>query len=145
MEIHEELYNQIVASMPIVCVDLLVRKTSGQILLVKRRNRPAKNQWWFPGGRVLFNEKLSDAVRRKAKQECGLSLPETLNEKGAFELLFSEGGSRYHSVTFLFECIVDDAITTSLDFQSSSYIWIDQVSLSNYQLHEFIMNSIKLK
>ena len=142
MEIPEYLYQQIVSSMPIVCVDLLIRNKFGHVLLLKRRNSPAKDQWWFPGGRVLLNEKRSDAVRRKAKQECGLTLPENLHLKGTFELFFYEGGANFHSITTLFECGLDGDQQISLDDQSFEYKWVDQVFLNKYQLHDFITNSI---
>jgi colanic acid biosynthesis protein WcaH len=142
MQIQEDLYQQIVATMPIACVDLLVRNPSGKVLLLKRRNSPAKGQWWFPGGRVLFNERLSDAVRRKAKQECGLTLPPTLQERGIFELLFCEGSSTFHSVSVLFECTLEHDSKITIDSQSSEYIWADKLSLQKYSVHDFIKNAL---
>lgn len=71
MFLEQELYQKIRESLPIVCVDLLV-VSNGQYLLVKRSQPPAKGQWWFPGGRILKNETIEQACKRKAKEELGL-------------------------------------------------------------------------
>ena len=47
-------------------------KRAGTLLLVKRANEPAKNQWAFPGGRVERGEKLEAAARRELKEETGM-------------------------------------------------------------------------
>ena len=47
-------------------------KRAGTLLLVKRANEPAKDQWAFPGGRVERGEKLEAAARRELKEETGM-------------------------------------------------------------------------
>jgi hypothetical protein len=42
----EDTFKKIVASTPLVSIDLLVRDTQGNILLGKRVNRPAQGAWW---------------------------------------------------------------------------------------------------
>lgn len=49
---------------------------SATLLLVKRANEPAKNQWAFPGGRVERGEKLEFAARRELKEETGMEAGE---------------------------------------------------------------------
>lgn len=96
MFIEEALYAKIIESMPIPCVDLVVMDRVGRILLLKRKNEPASNQWWFPGGRVLFGELRPDAARRKLRQECGLTQIELLEEIRTFDWLFSlEKGKKF--------------------------------------------------
>jgi len=70
--IPQELYNQILRSVPIACVDLVIVSREGALLL-KRKDAPARGQWWIPGGRVFRGERLKDAARRKALDEVGLS------------------------------------------------------------------------
>jgi colanic acid biosynthesis protein WcaH len=142
MKIPEDLYRHIVANMPIPCVDLLIRNKLGHILLLKRRNSPAKNQWWFPGGRVLFNETLERAAHRKAKQECGLKLLENVFSRGTYELFFCENGASFHSITTLFECKLSRDYPVALDAQSEDYIWLTPAEFYNINLHEFISESI---
>ncbi len=137
------MYQTIVASMPIVCVDLLIRNTLGHVLLLKRCNRPAQNQWWFPGGRVLMNERLVDAVRRKATQECGLVLNLEPEQRGTHELFFDEGGSEYHSITTLFEINWTGPHEVYLDEQSKEFIWLDPQAADKYKLYSFIKQTLQ--
>lgn len=57
--------------MPIVCVDIVL-SCENKIFLVKRAQEPQKDQWWFPGGRLLRGETLSNAALRITKLETGL-------------------------------------------------------------------------
>ena len=51
-------------------------KRGETLLLVKRANEPAKDQWAFPGGRVERGEKLELAARRELKEETGMEVDE---------------------------------------------------------------------
>lgn len=51
MFIPENDYKKILSTMPILCVDLIIF-FDGKCLLLKKKNEPAKGQYWFPGGRV---------------------------------------------------------------------------------------------
>lgn len=76
----------IVANVPIVSVDLLVRYDGG-ILLGKRTNDPAKGYWLMPGGRVQKGETRSEAVHRIGSEELGLNV-ELVESLGAFEHIY---------------------------------------------------------
>jgi colanic acid biosynthesis protein WcaH len=58
---------------PVVSVDLVVR-TGGGVVLARRTNEPARGEWFVPGGRVLKNERLADAVDRLARGELGVDV-----------------------------------------------------------------------
>jgi len=72
-----DLYGKLVRDCVVFCVDIvLVRKTfdhKKECLLVQRLSEPAKNLWWWPGGRMLKGETFFDAAKRKAQQEIGLT------------------------------------------------------------------------
>lgn len=57
--------------MPVTCVDLIVIHKN-KFLLGKRMNKPLKNNWCFPEGRILKDESFDQAIYRKAKEETGL-------------------------------------------------------------------------
>lgn len=84
--IPDDEWRTIVANVPIVSVDLLIRTDDG-VLFGKRTNEPAKGHWFPPGGRVHKGETREDAVHRVAREECGLDV-EIAESLGAFEHLY---------------------------------------------------------
>lgn len=66
-------WETIVRNVPIVSVDLVVRHDGG-VVLGRRRNEPAKGEWFVPGGRVRKGERLAAAVHRVAAEEIGASV-----------------------------------------------------------------------
>lgn len=76
-------WETIVANVPIVSVDLLVRYDGG-LLLGERTNEPAKGRWFTPGGRVQKGETRPKAVHRIGGEELGLDV-EIVESLGAFE------------------------------------------------------------
>lgn len=121
MSIQEELYPQIIKAIPIPCVELVIQNTSGEVLLIKRKNKPAKSEWWFPGGRVHFRETRAEAVKRKLWEECKLFAVKT-EELGTFDLIL-KGNIPTHAVTKVFQIIVNN-INVKLDSQSKSLEWL---------------------
>lgn len=73
MFLEAEAFKTIVASTPLVSIDLLVRNADGQLLLGRRTNRPAQGCWFTPGGRICKNEGLDAAFRRISAAELGRS------------------------------------------------------------------------
>lgn len=65
------MYLQILRRMPIACVDVAI-VSEGAALLVRRKDAPARHQWWLPGGRVRKGERLRQAAARKAREETGV-------------------------------------------------------------------------
>ena len=65
-------YSEAIKSMPVVCVDLVLRDVStNQFFLLKRKDEPLKDFFWTPGGRVHTGETLIDAAQRIAEREIG--------------------------------------------------------------------------
>lgn len=68
-----EEFKKIYSKVPRLCVDLIVQTPKG-IVLVLRKLPSWYNQWHFPGGTILYKEKIKDAIRRVAMDELGITV-----------------------------------------------------------------------
>lgn len=67
----EKVFEQVVANAPLVAIDLLVEDAGRRMLLGWRKNPPARDSWFVPGGRVRKDETLSAAFSRITEEELG--------------------------------------------------------------------------
>lgn len=123
MWIPAEEYTKIKKKIPIPCVDLIVKNEKGEVLLLKRKNEPAKNEWWFPGGRILFGESRKDAAIRKLNEECGI-ISESPAEWKTLDIFLPDNEENYisHGISTFFIFNVLQRVV-QLDDQSSEYAW----------------------
>jgi len=144
MIIEKNLYDQILRVMPIPCVDLLITDDSGRVLLVKRNNEPMKDQWWFPGGRILFAETRVQAARRKLYEECGLKSI-TTHEIGTYDLLLptSIKDQISHGITTLFHMDVGKENHFTIDDQSLCAEWRSPEAWMKEGLHDFVRTHLE--
>lgn len=68
-----EEFREIYSKATRLCVDLVI-KTKGGIILSLRNIPPYRGKWHLPGGTVFFKEKITEAVKRVAMEELGISL-----------------------------------------------------------------------
>jgi colanic acid biosynthesis protein WcaH len=57
-------FKQLVELGPLISIDLVLLNQANQVLVGLRKNAPAKNFWFVPGGRVFKNELLAQAFDR---------------------------------------------------------------------------------
>jgi colanic acid biosynthesis protein WcaH len=143
MIIDDHLYQQIVQVMPIPCVDLVVTNDSGQVLLARRENEPARGEWWFPGGRVHYLETRVDAAVRKLRQECALEANQ-LVDLGTFDVIVkrSDNGKNLHGITTLYCMKVNQNQTFTLDSQNSEAQWRLPLEWLKLELHSFVQHGL---
>ena len=143
-KISSELYNQIVENVPIPCVDLVLVK-DGKVLLLLRKNKPAKNEWFFPGGRVLKNEILEQAVLRKAKEEIGIDLI-IKGKIGGYETIFPDGifdnlKTGTHTINVAFLVVPKDPeAKINIDKNHEDFKWVDKIEPS---FHPYLKEVLK--
>ena len=95
-----EEFKRIFSRVPRLCVDLIIKDSSGAILLTKRAIKPSLGKWHLPGGGVKFRETLNNAVKRIAKQELGVNAG-PIKLLGFMEFLKEDSGKR-HSTSLVF-------------------------------------------
>ncbi|HAY3550828.1 NUDIX hydrolase [Elizabethkingia meningoseptica] len=87
-----------------VAVDAVVfgyfEKEDLQILLIKRKIEPFKGSWALPGGLVLDDEDLDDAVKRELYEEAGIK-PDFLEQLYSFGNVGRDPRNRVVSVAYL--------------------------------------------
>lgn len=68
-----EEFKEIYSKVPRLCVDLIIKASEG-IALSLRSVPPYKGSWHFPGGTVLYRERITDTIKRVAFEELGVSV-----------------------------------------------------------------------
>jgi len=133
MYIESELYSKIIENIPIICVDGLIVENN-KILLLKRLNEPAIGEWWFPGGRVLKNEKIEDSIIRKVKEETNLETI-ILKQIGITETIFDK--KHTINICFLLKLNSNEIILNS---EHDEYNWfsMDQLPKLDYRILNII-------
>ncbi len=130
------LYKKILEAMPIVCVDVAIVSNSG-VLLVRRRDAPARDQFWLPGGRVNKGEMLREAAARKARDETGIVCrvgPLIYTDETIFE--DGPGGIAVHSVNTCFKLFTRrTSVPIVLDEHHQEWIWATEIDKN---LHPYV-------
>ena len=139
-----EFYKSILSIMPIICVDLVIQ-TEGQVLLIKRNNSPAKDHWWFPGGRIMKGEKIKETAERKALEEVGLlcSYNKILGVEDTYFACEDEMESDIHTINIICEMLCNKFIEIKLDNNHSKFIWLNINNLENYKLHKGVLRPLR--
>ena len=87
----QEDFKSLVKSAPLFAIDLVLLNDQNQILLGQRKNPPAKDYWFVPGGRVFKGESLEQAVKRISEAEIGCELKlEQLSLLGIYDHFYDD-------------------------------------------------------
>jgi colanic acid biosynthesis protein WcaH len=124
------LYKKIHELMPIACVDVVIINNKKEFLLLKRKNKPAKDLLWFPGGRLYKHELLAEAAQRIVKEETGLNI-EIIKCLGNDETIFPDGpfNNTTHTINTIFLAKIKSKYTgIRLDRQSEKFIWHSRIN-----------------
>jgi GDP-mannose mannosyl hydrolase len=65
---HAEL-DTVIRLAPLIAIDLIIRNARDEVLLGLRKNEPAKDRYFVPGGMILKDEPLAEAFARLMKNE----------------------------------------------------------------------------
>jgi len=143
--IPEKLYKKIIKNIPICCVDVLVINKN-RFLLVQRKKEPAKDKWWFPGGRLLFNESLKAGLKRKLKEELGIKKIKTIKFLAVGETKFKKGYFNFpvHSINVTFLAKIDDFQVKKINLDIAYHIKYEWFKKIPSKVDSYIKNFLKL-
>jgi colanic acid biosynthesis protein WcaH len=129
----KEAFIHIIDATPLVSIDLIVRNARGEVLLGRRRSRPAQDYWFVPGGRIRKNERSQDALVRIAQTELGVAV-KSGRLLGVFDHLYDDNffgipdiGTHY--VVIAWECELPNDSRLMPDEQHAELRWWDVASL----------------
>ncbi|MHC4648054.1 MAG: GDP-mannose mannosyl hydrolase [Planctomycetota bacterium] len=128
---------EVVKKAPLVSIDLIVKNERGQILVGFRKNEPAKDFWFVPGGRILKDERIAEAFGRIAREELGICPVFTEGKfLGVFEHLYptnftEEEDFSTHYVVLAYEIKTAETALALPDDQHSEYKWLSKESINS--------------
>jgi len=143
MFLPKDTFKKVIASTPLISIDLVVTNSLGQVLLGYRNNKPAQGYWFVPGGRILKDEKKNDAFFRLVKDELGLSLViQDAKFQGVYEHFYDDyvfgNDISTHYVVLAYQLCVDISLDDLPNIQHSQYKWFTASELlesENVHLH----------
>lgn len=142
-QIPRDIFKLVVEYTPLVSIDLIVRNAGDEMLLGLRRNRPARDCWFVPGGRIAKNEPLADAFIRITEDELGSPFgAEAWRFVGIFEHIYPDNFSGdpafgTHYVVLAHELRIQNGQLALPETQHSSYRWAsDAAILGDDGVHE---------
>ena len=119
--------------MPIPSVEAMIVKDN-LLLFLKRKNSPAKGEWWFPGGRIWKGEGFKETLFREVKEETGLPV-NVIKFVGVYNRIFPDR----HDITIVFLCkCFDDKVT--LNEEHSEYRFFKNIPRG---MHAYLLETIK--
>jgi len=143
MDVHdevipEETFGACLDAVPQVCVEVLLER-DGEVLVARRTNEPAKDTWFWPGGRLYKGERLADCARRVGREELGVDV-DLVDRVGVYSHFWDTasvaGADSRHTVNVAFHVRQrDPEATVTLDDQHDDYRF---VTAEDPDLHDYL-------
>lgn len=130
----------------ILTTDVMIWYKDG-FLLINRDNFPAKGELWSIGGRIERGVPMEEAVKKKAKLECGLEL-ENLNLIGVFRSYWKQDpfGHGKGTDTLSFMYLAEGVGEIKLDALHSNPLIVNFEMLKKIKpsLHPFVRDFMEM-
>ena len=136
-----EAYGRALDALTIACVDLAFFDGTGERLLLGRRRRAPRNDWWLVGGRMFPGERPIATAQRKAAQEASLDIaPERLHFIGVYSTAFAQRwqppqSAGLHSLNLTYGAQLTAAEQAAIDLDREEYDRWDWVARSTLADH----------
>tara|TARA_B100001559_G_scaffold314169_1_gene314191 strand:+ start:9565 stop:9978 length:414 start_codon:yes stop_codon:yes gene_type:complete len=133
---------KIIEHTPLVSIDFIV-KDDNKYLLGRRINKPAKDYFFTPGGRIYKNEKIEEAIDRLVNEELNCKLDREPKFIGVFEHFYNDSifnGISTHYVNIAFQ--LDNFSPQNLTLkQHDKYKWFTLEELmKDTSVHNYVKN-----
>lgn len=127
MFISEEEYQKIIKSMPIFCIDFLI-KYKDKYLFIKRTQEPLKGVYWVIGGRLRYKETIQEFAKRVQTREIGRYFS-NFKPVGFSNYFFPdlEESRATHTPSMLYLVEVDEMFEPDIDDTHCDYIWTTKI------------------
>lgn len=125
----QDEFDFIYTKVPRFCVDLRIKTKSGT-LVTRRTIEP--QLWHLPGGTLIFNETIDEAIRRVAMRELGVEV----KDYKFMELIeVPEYKNKEHTVAAVYEVKIEgDKIY--LNEEASEYGWCHIAPVDTLEIHK---------
>lgn len=146
MHLTDDDFFKTIKSTPLISIDLVISDSSGRYLLGLRKNRPAADHWFVLGGRIKKGESISNAFKRVAENELGVTLQcSEAKFIGVYEHFYKD--SFYDVMTPTHYVVLAYSIELGCDVNSfsvaqhSKYKWFDIIELlASSDVHQYTKN-----
>ncbi|OCH48071.1 GDP-mannose mannosyl hydrolase [Vibrio cyclitrophicus] len=135
-------FSTVIASTPLVSIDLVVVNSNDEVLLGKRVNKPAQGFLFVPGGRIQKNETMNETFQRLTLDELGVAFSIQHAELlGPLTHLYHDyvfgDDVNTHYVAIAYKLVVDlETLNLPLDSQHNQYQWLPvNVLLNSDDVH----------
>lgn len=122
-------FRTIVENTPLISIDLIVTTPQNDVLLGYRRNQPAQNFWFDPGGRIRKGETIAEAFRRVTREELGAEFDLTAAQfLGVYDHIYEdnalgESGYGTHYIVLAYRLQIPRRLEKLPAEQHDSYRW----------------------
>ena len=132
-------FTSLVTNGPLISIDLIIKNSVGEVLLGRRSNQPAQGYWFVPGGRVLKNGTIEQAIQRISLKEINQKKSfEEFSFVGVYEHFYSNSfvskEISTHYVVLAFEIECDLLLSFLPSFEHSEYHYFQLNDVKNNEL-----------
>ncbi|KMZ13753.1 GDP-mannose mannosyl hydrolase [Candidatus Burkholderia humilis] len=127
----KEDFLTVVRLTPLVSINLIVTDGNRRVLVGHRHNRPARDTWFVPGGRIAKDESLDAAFKRIVNNELGVASVERSSSRffGVYEHRYDdnfageEGFGTYY-IGLAYAMTLSGTVPIGRFDQHSEYQWL---------------------
>ena len=139
----QKKFINILRDAPLSSIDILLKKNN-KYLMCLRKNYPAKNYFFVPGGRIFKNEKYEDTIKRILKNELNIKgkIP-NFKIIGIYNHIYSDNVFGKKDInTHYFVCAIKIEYTKNtfikIDKQHSKFLYMTKKEiLKNKKVHKY--------